>query len=77
MTIRDKRLYRQSHDTFEAYCQERWKMARNYANKLISASEVVSNLGTVVPTLPSNEAQVRPLTKLPPEQQAPAWQRAQ
>ena len=26
--IRDKRLYRQTHGTFEAYCEQRWNLAK-------------------------------------------------
>ncbi|MER6844767.1 hypothetical protein [Streptomyces platensis] len=33
--IRDARLYRQTHKTFDAYCDERWGMERAYADKLI------------------------------------------
>jgi phage N-6-adenine-methyltransferase len=73
MTIRNKKLYRFSFLTFEDYCRNRWGMARNYANKMISASEVISNispLGTIVPT---TESQARPLTQLEPEVQREAW----
>lgn len=76
MEIRDGRLYRQSHLTFEEYCRERWGWARNYTNKIISAAETVSNLGTMVPILPATERQARPLTQLEPAQQVEAWQRA-
>lgn len=75
--IRDARLYRQDYATFESYCRERWGFARNYANKIITASEVVANLGTIVPTTPATESQARPLAKLPPERQPVAWQAAQ
>jgi hypothetical protein len=76
LEIRDGRLYRQTHATFEDYCRERWGMARNYANKMIAAAEVATNLGTTVPILPATESQARPLTALEPEQQREAWQRA-
>lgn len=33
--IRDARLYRQTHGTFDAYCDDRWGMNRQYADKLI------------------------------------------
>ncbi|MFI6158157.1 hypothetical protein ACIBCA_36335 [Kitasatospora sp. NPDC051170] len=33
--VRDGRLYRETHETFEEYVQARWGMKRNYANKLI------------------------------------------
>jgi hypothetical protein len=48
--------------------EQRWQMTHNYANKLIRAAEVVGNLGTIVPILPTTETQARPLTKLDPEQ---------
>ena len=76
LAIRDKRLYRQEHGTFDDYCRERWNMERNYANKLILAAEVVERLGTIVHILPATESQVRPLTSLEPEQQVEVWQRA-
>lgn len=38
-------------------------MARNYANKMIAAAEVATNLGTTVP-IPTTERQARPLTRL-------------
>ena len=76
LAIRESKLYRQGYGTFEEYCQERWGMQRNYANKMIAASEVVQNLGTIVPILPATESQARPLTQLEPEEQAAAWQQA-
>lgn len=33
--IRDARLYRQTHKKFETYCEDRWRMERAYADKLI------------------------------------------
>ena len=72
--IRDRRLYRETHATFEQYCNERWERGRNYVNKLILAGETqayLSNLGTVVP---KNEAQLRPITSLSPDQQVAAVQ---
>src|ERR1044071_751168 len=71
--IRESRLYRKGYDTFEDYCQEKWGMARNYANKLIGAAAVVDNLGTIVPT-PSTESQTRELSPLEPELQKAVWQ---
>ncbi|MBK8989275.1 MAG: hypothetical protein IPM39_24960 [Chloroflexi bacterium] len=76
--IRSQRLYRASHETFEEYCNQRWKMSRSYASRMIGAADVVNNLlpiGNNEP-LPTNESQARPLTKLEPEQQRQAWQTA-
>jgi phage N-6-adenine-methyltransferase len=77
--IRESRLYRASHATFEEYCKDRWGMVYRYANNLISASEVVGVIGNGShgsQILPANERQARPLTKLPPEEQADAWNEA-
>jgi hypothetical protein len=71
--IRDG-LYRESHATFEEYCRERWGWSRRYVNYQIQAAEVVKNLGTIVPTLPTTESQARELAGFEPEQQREAWQ---
>lgn len=80
LTIRDKRLYRASHGTFETYCIERWGFTDEQARRLMRSSEVVANLQQTPPiggVLPGNESQVRPLTKLKdPSQQRQAWQKA-
>lgn len=77
LEIRDSKLYRASHGTFESYCFERWGISINYAGKLILAAKTVENLktGTIVP-LPANEGQVRPLTSLEPEEQREVWKHA-
>ena len=72
-TIRDNRLYRITHRTFEAYCKGKWKMTPQYANRLVAAASSVKNLETIV-SKPTRESQVRPLTKLEPEQQKQAWE---
>jgi hypothetical protein len=74
--IRESRLYRITHSTFEEYCKERFAMGKNYIDKQIRAAEVISNLGTIVP-IPKNEFQARPLAKLPADQQPAAWEKAQ
>lgn len=69
LEIRDSRLYRESHGTFEDYCRERWGMSRSYAHRQIDAA-------TVAAVLPiGNEAQARELLPLraEPEQMAEAW----
>lgn len=76
MTISEARLYRADFPTFDTYCRERWHMSRPRAYQLMQASDVVNNLSTIVDILPTREAQVRPLTKLPPEAQAPTWREA-
>ena len=135
--IRDRRLYRNTHKTFEEYCLERFGFTRMAASYKIAAAKVIDNLSTdglqngddemstnglqsletemgtnglqtdtgeVCPDglqnqsgdlstnglqndsdqmvtnghqiLPTSERQVRPLTKLEPDQQREAWARA-
>lgn len=74
LAIRDGRLYRVSHRTFEEYCNERWGINRRYANRIIEASETVANLGPIGPK-PATESQARELAPLKqePEAQRAAW----
>lgn len=77
-TIRNEKLYRQSHKTFEDYCNERWNFSRSYASRLIGAASVVNDLlpmGNNMP-MPSNERMTRPLAQLAPELRQEAWRRA-
>ena len=73
--IRDSRLYRATHETFEAYCQGRWGMTKSRGNQLILAAGVIENLATTV-AKPATESQARPLTRLEPPQQVEAWKAA-
>ena len=75
MKIRDGRLYREIHKTFEEYCRERWGFTKTYANNLIGATTASENLTTMV-VKPISERQLRPLTHLEPEQQKEVWQKA-
>jgi len=75
--IRDARLYRAAHDTFEAYCREKWHYGKSHVYRLIGAAEVVGHLspiGDIQP--PTREAQVRPLIGLPQADAQAAWREA-
>ncbi len=78
--LRDRKLYRSSHGTFEEYCRDRFGYNRRHPYLLIESAIVVDNLSEKCDPLdhilPSNERQVRPLTKLEPEQQRQVWQQA-
>ncbi len=108
MELRDRRLYRSTHSTFEEYCKDRFGFGRRHPYRLIEASAVFDNLikmcpnGTQIETessdakmcpngtqtendemcpnrsqiLPTSERQVRPITKLEPQQQWEVWQTA-
>ncbi|HYG34935.1 MAG TPA: hypothetical protein VEC99_09135 [Clostridia bacterium] len=66
--IRDRKLYRETHRTFDAYCIERFDMRRAHAYRLITESSVVNELSPIgdIPK-PWNEAQARELAKAPKE----------
>ncbi|BAZ09795.1 hypothetical protein NIES4071_16050 [Calothrix sp. NIES-4071] len=78
--LRDQRLYRSSHKTFEEYCHDRFGYSRRQSYYLIDASAVVDNLlekcEQIVHILPTNENQVRSLTSLEPEVQCKVWEQA-
>lgn len=62
--IRDSRLYKGSHETFEAYCQERWGFTDRRARQIMEAAEI----GTMVPV--ENERQARALASVPESERA-------
>ncbi|MBC1236262.1 MULTISPECIES: hypothetical protein [Nostoc] len=77
--LRDRRLYRSTHSTFEEYCKDRFGYNRSRSYQLIDAAVVVDNLHKcpqIVDILPTAEGQVRPLTKLETQQQQEVWQAA-
>ncbi|MEI6871640.1 MAG: hypothetical protein WCL08_05100 [Verrucomicrobiota bacterium] len=71
--IRDARLYRAEHGTFEDYCRVKWGMSDNYARRLIVSSEAVKTvpMGTV-----TTERQARELSRVEPEHRAAVVERA-
>ena len=71
--IRDGKLYRDEHGTFEDYCQSRWGFSDRHARRHIEAAGVQVNLGPIGPVLPAHEAQCRPLTRLQEVDQQAAW----
>jgi len=74
--IREDRLYRETHGTFEAYCQDKWQMSSRRARQICTAADVVqdirSELGPVA-TVPQTESQARPLAALPKVDRAKVW----
>lgn len=79
MEIRESRLYRAQYSTFDEYCQERWGFTAERARLYMRGSEVMAHLSetpTMVGVLPANERQIRPLTKLDPDEQIEVWEMA-
>lgn len=77
--IRDSRLYRETHATFEDYCREKWDMSKTQANRLIAAAKVVENISSVAPravTEHLTESVIRSLAVLDPKDQKKAFRQA-
>jgi len=72
LEIRDSRLYRQTHVTFEAYCEQEWQLSRRHAYELIDAAGVAEAMCAIgaQSSQPTSERQARELVGLPPEQAA-------
>jgi hypothetical protein len=73
-TIRDSKLYRQTHDTFEAYCKSRWQIGRAHAYRQIEAAETLEILSPIGDKLPTTESQVRPLLQFVLQDRSAVWQ---
>ncbi|MEG4323096.1 MULTISPECIES: hypothetical protein [unclassified Microcoleus] len=74
--IREQKLYRETHKSFETYCRDKWGIARQTANRFIAAAQVIENLTPIGVKIPTKENQVRPLAGLSPELQLEIWQEA-
>jgi hypothetical protein len=79
--IRDSRLYRETHRTFEEYCFEVLGYKRAYSYELLDAATTFDNIHKCLrdaDILPTSAYQIRPLKKLAndPEKQADAWMQA-
>ncbi|QLE53179.1 hypothetical protein FD724_35150 (plasmid) [Nostoc sp. C057] len=78
--LRDRRLYRSTHKTFEEYCRERFGHSRRQSYLLMDAAVVFDNLVEICDQfdhkLPTAEGQVRPMTKLELQEQHEAWLKA-
>lgn len=71
--IRDRKLYRATHSTFEVYVRERWGLSRSVAYQRIDAAEVAGTLSAIADT--PNEAVTRALAPLKdaPEKLRETW----
>lgn len=63
--INEKRLYRQYHQTFEAYLADQWQIDRSRGYQMIVAAQVADEMSTMVDIpQPANERQARALKPL-------------
>jgi len=77
--VRESRLYREDHDTWEAFCRAVVGISKTEANRQILDAEVVDDLKApngVIAEAPSSRSQVRALARLKkPEDRREAWRR--
>jgi hypothetical protein len=65
-TIRNDRLYRATHSTFDKYAAERWDMTRQRVAQLIASWRIHEQLKAYgFKVLPQTESQCRPFSKIP------------
>lgn len=77
--LHERKLYRSTHSRFDHYCRDRFGFSQQNADLLIRAAGVIDNLKITTigcNFFPTNERQVRPLTKLEPNEQRQVWQQA-
>jgi hypothetical protein len=70
LEISDRRLYRETHSTFEEYCRNTWSMSARHAYRLCESAEIIKSLPEKCDQLVTTESQVRELAKVKPEQRA-------
>ena len=86
--IQQRRLYRNTHRTFSAYCKELWDMTSRSAYRYIEGANIVDNVRNCAQSEitgqnvtnwsqnssePQNESQARALAKFDPDRQRIIW----
>jgi hypothetical protein len=73
LEIHDRKLYRATHSTWDAYLRGRWNLSRTYAHRLMQGAEVAGMLPTG--NTPPSEGVARELAPLrdDPDQVREAW----
>src|SRR3954454_22848915 len=73
--VRDRRLYRETHRTFEEWVEAEIGQTVSRAHQCIRALEVREALKSVTVTLPETDAQAQPLATLRqnPDKRRAAW----
>lgn len=83
LEIRDRKLYRQSHSSFQNYCRDRWQFTGRRAYQMVEAAAVVQSIKDAndetvnnCSQFPTTESQCRPLSVVEPAQRAEVFQKA-
>tara|TARA_R100001594_G_scaffold82184_1_gene116643 strand:- start:8 stop:961 length:954 start_codon:yes stop_codon:yes gene_type:complete len=69
LEIQDKKLFRESHDSFEAYVKDQFGRSSQWANKLIKQGQVNRILADAGKDVQLNGVQANELTMLMPDEQ--------
>jgi hypothetical protein len=83
--IRNNKLYREKHSTFEEYCKQKWQIKRQRAYELMDAASIVNTLSEisdkkndeikVSPSTNIRESHAVALGKVPEEMRNLVWQK--
>ena len=81
--IRNNKLYRENHTTFEDYCKQKWQIKRQRAYELMDAAGIVNTLSEISDktetsknTLNIKESHAAALGKIPVDIRGEVWQEA-
>ncbi len=74
--IRDKRLYREKHANWGAYCKERWGFSKSYADRLIAAAKLALEKLAPIGVDVKCEGELRKLVPLTDDQFTRALEKA-
>lgn len=83
--IRNNKLYREKHSTFEEYCKHKWQIKRQRAYELMDAASIVNTLSEIsdkksdefkiFPTINIRESHAVALGKIPEDMRNFVWQK--
>ena len=84
--IRNNKVYREKHSTFEEYCREKWQIKRQRAYELMDAASIVNTLSEISdkksddfkisPSINIRESHAVALGKIPEELRNIVWKKA-
>ena len=74
--VRDGKLWREKYESFEDYCQKRWRWGKRRAYQLIEAGEVAKSLPESPCKILQNDSQARELAKVAPAKRAAVLEQA-
>lgn len=73
--IKSEKLFKLTHKFWHEYCAERWGLTVRWADRMITATEILSDLKNraSTPLLPTHVSQVAELTEVPKDLRSEVW----